>query len=618
MAQRTSFFNWGLCRSWLRRCWPLWAGYLALGLFIALTQSVPSPRGYIIPAEYAAEVNCDIVDAGISMARLSILVGIAAVMVMYSYMYSSRACGMVGALPVRRETVFTTAFVTGLVPLLLADVIIIGAIWTVYARTGVAEAKSVLTALGLAVMGLTAFYGFAVFCAVLTGSLAVLPTLYFVLGFPASVVDSCVCFLLEMLVYGFSSDAPYVTVLSPIVALLSELGVDRDSYVQSGTLAVDGVGLLAAYCAAGLALAVCALLIYRRREMERAGDVVAVPLLKPIFKYCMTFGCALVLAICPNAFAGGINVHSGTAQALVLLALMLLGAFVGYFASEMLMQKTLRVFHGHWRGFAVPCAVLAALTLAAETDVIGYERRTPDPDDVTSVYLSNYDTLISQPENIAAFVAYHEELIAQKQENESAEDKAWLRIVYTLRGGEQMCRLYDISDDTESRIDPTSNIRRLDAVLNTQEAVDFRIDFAHGRAVTPESIEYAWINGGYTDESGEWRDINVQLTPEQAAQLYNDCIVPDSKDSHLGHMWTVTDDEYFDTVSCLTLDITLREERSSDSDYATHCYAYIDLTMDAARSAAWLEENTELTLISMRDADPANAETRNIHTMPTV
>ena len=40
MKQKTSIFNWGLCRSWLKRCWPLWAVYLALLLF-ALQQSVP-------------------------------------------------------------------------------------------------------------------------------------------------------------------------------------------------------------------------------------------------------------------------------------------------------------------------------------------------------------------------------------------------------------------------------------------------------------------------------------------------------------------------------------------------------------------------------------------------
>ena len=174
MKQKTSFFNWGLCRRWLKRCWPLWAVYLALLLF-ALPQSVPEARHYTDKLFYAVEVNRSIVAVGISMAQTSIFVDIIAAMVMYSYMYSSRTCGMMNALPMRRETVFTTAFITGLAPFIIADIIAMGAAWALYARTGVVEAGNIFLALGYAVMGNTAFYGFAVFCAVLTGNLVVLP-----------------------------------------------------------------------------------------------------------------------------------------------------------------------------------------------------------------------------------------------------------------------------------------------------------------------------------------------------------------------------------------------------------------------------------------------------------
>ncbi len=188
MAQKTSFFNWGLSRSWLKRCWPLWTTYLAVWL-IALPQSVPELRRYSDILSYTVNVNTNVVRLGQNMAEMSIFAGIIAAMLMYSYMYSSRSCGMMNALPVRRETVFTTAFITGLVPFLIADVIVIAAAWAVYARTGVVETKNIFLALGFAVMGNIAFYGFAAFCAVLTGSLVVLPAVYLVLGCTAAVVE---------------------------------------------------------------------------------------------------------------------------------------------------------------------------------------------------------------------------------------------------------------------------------------------------------------------------------------------------------------------------------------------------------------------------------------------
>lgn len=623
MARRTSFFNWGLSRSWLKRCWPLWTAYLAEWL-IALPQSVPELRRYSDILSYTAAVNRSVVSFGQSMAQASIIVGIIAAMVMYSYMYSSRACGMMNALPVRRETVFTTAFVTGLAPLLLADVIIIGAVCAVYARTGVVETKNVFLALGFAVMGNVAFFGFATFCAVLTGSLVVLPAVYLVLGFAAAVAEYAVHVVLGSLMYGFNAGVSYGTALSPIVAVADNISVSQETvntadgrYELTGGLVVNGTALIAAYCAAGLILAVCALFIYRRRDMERAGDVVAVPVLKPIFKYCMTFGCALVLAISPELFSGGYAVRPGAATALVVLAMLLVGAFAGYFVSEMLMQKTLRVFRGHWRGFAVSCAVIIALTLGAELDATGYERRTPDPADVESVSLTYYGEQVelSRPENIAAVVGFHEEVIAQKGANEGAADRQWLGVEYTLRDGKHMKRDYSIADGAENRTDPDSNIRRLGAVLNTQEAVDSRIDFARGRAVTPASIAYAAISGAYMDEKGEWRNVAAELTAEQAVQLYNECVVPDSKDSRLGHVWTVQDDEYFDTVGNLSLDIQLRMERGRINEYAMRDYAYITLTMDAARCAAWLEENTDLTLLPLRESDPDYAAAAQLPVM---
>ena len=55
--------------------------------------------------------------------------------------------------------------------------------------------------------------------------------------------------------------------------------------------------------------------------------MVAVPVLKPIFKYCMTFGCALVLAVSPSYIGTGTINASGMTAALTELALLLAGAF---------------------------------------------------------------------------------------------------------------------------------------------------------------------------------------------------------------------------------------------------------------------------------------------------
>ena len=62
-------------------------------------------------------------------------------------------------------------------------------------------------------------------------------------------------------------------------------------YLEGGILLIE-----AAMAAIGIALTVLALLIFRRREMERSGDVIAVKPLRPVFLYCFSFGSAIVLS----------------------------------------------------------------------------------------------------------------------------------------------------------------------------------------------------------------------------------------------------------------------------------------------------------------------------------
>jgi len=67
------------------------------------------------------------------------------------------------------------------------------------------------------------------------------------------------------------------------------------------------------------------------------------------------------------------NVLYGVPAAVLVIAMLPVGAFIGWFGSEMLMQKTLRVFSRGWKQYAAVCGALMALALCAEFDVTGYE-----------------------------------------------------------------------------------------------------------------------------------------------------------------------------------------------------------------------------------------------------
>ena len=597
MKSKTSLFNKGVALNLLKRYWPLWLGYFVLLLLV--TPAVLSGRvDRLAPGEM---LNYTLLNTGVDVVYISMVVGVLSAMAMFNYLYSTKSCGMMNMLPIRRETMFLTAFLTGLMPLLAADVLVM-LITGLFYGGRLVYCKTLLLWLAMAVMGNISFYGFAVFCAVLTGNLVVLPVLYLVLNLTVYVAERAVRYLLGAFVYGMNASSCTLLVLSPIMELLNSLTVmsvnytDADGMVQAVANAyqVNGLGVLGIYCAAGLACAALALLIYRRRQMERATDVVAVPVLKPVFKYCMTFGTAVVLAYVVYAWLVPGNVN-GIAAALLVLALLLVGALIGYYAAEMLMRKTLKVFPGKWKGCLVSCLILAVLTMAWEFDLFGYERRIPEADQVESAWFLGNNTELTEPENIQALTQLHQSLVDNKSENESADEQYIVTIRYMLKDGGTLIRRYPIRCDREALNDPDSDIRRYEALENVEEARIRRI--VPSFPVTITNISYGDIYMSWSDEEGNYQGESLSLTDEQVFALYQ-CIRKDLEAGTAGRLWVGESDAYLDTVS--TIDINLEFVTGTGEDQKWS-YIYETLCLDEENTTNWIRENTDFTVMTQRE-----------------
>lgn len=597
MKSKTSLFNKGVALNLLKRCWPLWTGYFVLLLLV--TPAALSGRvDRMAPGEM---LNYTLLNTGADVVYISMAVGVLAAMAMFNYLYSTKSCGMMNMLPLRRETMFLTAFLTGLVPMLASDVLVMLITAVLYGGRLV-YFKTLLLWLAMAVMGNISFYGFAVFCAVLTGNLVVLPVLYLVLNLTVYVAERAVRYLLSAFVYGMNASSCTLLVLSPIMELLNSLSVmpvnyiDAEGMVQvvANAYRVNGLGVLGIYCAAGLVCAALALLIYRRRQMERATDVVAVPVLMPVFKYCMTFGTAVVLAYVVYAWLVSGNV-SGLAAALLVLLLLLVGAVIGYYAAEMLMQKTLKVFPGKWKGCLVSCLILAVLTMAWEFDLFGYERRVPEADQVESAWLVQNNTGLTEPENIQALTQLHQSFVDNKAENESAEERYTVTIRYMLKDGGTLVRCYPIRYDWEALNDPDSDIRRYEALENVEEARINRV--VPPFPVTITNISYGDVYMSWLDEEGYYQGENLSLTDEQVFALYQ-CMLKDLEAGTAGRYWVGESDAYLDTVSNIDINLEFVAGTGEDQKWS---YIYESLCLDEENVMNWIRENTDFTVLTQRD-----------------
>ena len=101
----------------------------------ALLASAP-PENFDVYSSWLANIDRSVLESGRILAFLAFFMGPPVAMAMLSYLYSPRACGMVCALPMRRETVYGTAVLTGLVPLLLADGLVFLLLLLHYGRRG--------------------------------------------------------------------------------------------------------------------------------------------------------------------------------------------------------------------------------------------------------------------------------------------------------------------------------------------------------------------------------------------------------------------------------------------------------------------------------------------------
>lgn len=619
MKSKTALFNKGVSLNLLKRYWPLWLGYLIIIMMVIPGGILPRLDNSYLRTEqdifwHFVDMNRSVLRLGNTGVTLSIFSGVIAAMVMYSFMYTTRGCTMMCALPVRRESLFVTTYLTGLIPMLLIDALAVAVTAVPAISSGYVDAINLWRLLAMLMLSNVAFYSFAVFCAVLTGNIVVLPAVYLVLNAAVVLAEQSVRSVLDIVVYGYNNIRGVLTGFSPIfaatdwfhpVAETAKVVENGHAFMQdTGKFTVDHFYVLVIYCVVGLALAALALCIYRRRDMECAGDVVAVPILKPIFKYCMCFGVAFCFAVLVynNVFYRS----SGLTEALIVLALLLVGAFIGYFVAEMLIQKTLRVFKGKWAGYIVSAAVLCAFLFAAEFDMTGYEKRLPDVSEVKDASLGYYEHAeLEKSESIETLIAYHSQLLDEKAANETAQNADMITLDYTLKDGKRISRRYPIAKDDAQLADETSAINCLFPVVNMQEAIDKRA--ATVIPVVADSVYDGWFNGYYMDEEDTWHNIEYKLTAEQVEDFYNNCILPDAARGKLKRIFPVNTEEYYSCATTVSFSFGMRDE-----ELMSYYYDFV-MYMDAPRCTQWIAENTDIELLPVKEADPRQAENDSVY-----
>lgn len=582
MKSKISFFNAGLFRSTLRRFWPLWTIHFAGWLLFLPVLTLMNNLGPNKSTNFIFAI-CE--SAVFASSVVAFIMAILAAMVVFSFMYSSRSTGLIASLPVRREAIFGSTWLGGVFVIVGSNLVIalLTFLFSLGATTSAALAfKAVCIWLGVYSMQFILFFGIASLTAVMTGSIAVLPILYIIFNFLAVGMEAiirldfscliwgmsngsfdCVLDFLSPLFYMVGSFVPDVEYNTPYVADTLGSLLDRECVAVTYSHWLPTV----IYCLVGLIFSAAALMVFRKRRMESAGDVVAVRCMHPVFKYGVT--------VC-SALCGGLLLYtvlfalfeSRSASVFIMILSMIIFAFIGYFGAKMLLEKSFHVFRGSWVGFIVVCCLCAVFTLCCDLDVCGIGAYVPKEGSIKSITVYQRGP-VEDPAIIENYRQLHEKIVSYKDEYEHivySDDTESIMFEYELKNGRTVSREYTLPMDDE-------NVERYYELANTPSLLLER--FSPSIPADEEHCSQAILYIGDNQR--------IDLTPAQAIDFYRNALLPDIKAGH-----KVISRTYDDIIA--TMYITFEQEIDNSRYYDSQDIV-VEITTDCTECISWIKDN---------------------------
>lgn len=588
MTSRISCFDRAIFLRELRRAAPLWALYL-LALLVPPLELVASfdPAGVNDFSEtlgsYANAFSCVV----------PFVYGAALAWVLHASLFRTVPTNFYAALPLRRETLFLTRWLTGLLTALVPN--LLSALLTLAVTTalGTPLPADCLRFFAAATLGFLFFYGLGTLCCMVSGHAAMMPVLYLILNFTVIVVEMVVQVLLESFVYGMPplGTSP-LAAFSPLYYML--FGGHYD--LSTSYLGIPDPGswrYLALLSVVGIAFSLLALFFFRRRDMERSGDIITVRWLRPVFQYAFTLGCALIFCQVVKSL---IRIPSFSSSFCAVMALLLLGAFLGHIAARMMLMKSVRVFRGGWLSLLVCCAVLAVGFGSMRLDLFGYSRRIPDTEEIQSVCLQPYDSMeymLETPDAIQAVRTLHERFIREREELSATKDTSLVYLIYELKNGKTLRRRFPLpTGETQ----PGTLEYEFDQVYNSTSFVLARtvpagLSEANMVSCTIVYTPFHNDSDGAPATASYDQSSSLTLGSQEAWTFYTTAILPDFEDSSLGrssfplYSYDAETDGYRVEFYFGYYD----DPNAAAEDRITRAFQ-LSLTSDAARTIAYLQK----------------------------
>lgn len=386
MRSKTSWFDKTLYRKHLTRWAPLW-GLYTLCLLGGMTMLYVSNGQQF----WFASRLSSILQKYVPLVNL--VYGALAALMIFGDLYDTRMCYSIHALPLRREAMFLSGIAAGLTFSVLP-----GLLFTL-CSIPLAMGTCVEGAWVIAPLWLLAntfqfmlFFGIAVLCVFLTGNRYTMLLAYIGINFFSMAVFYIVDRLYTPMLYGVVTPETIKTTLMPLYHVARPT-VEVESYfdvmqkywqnpqdMTAGfTIYWNNIGYLALCGLAGLGFMAAALVLYRKRKLEFAGDALAVKCLEPLVPIL----CGLAAGILGYLVVNRATWRYSVQNPVLLYSILAVAIGVGWFAGKMLLAKSAAVFKPKaFLGWGLLTAVMALSLVMTKYDVFKIDDYVPDASQV--------------------------------------------------------------------------------------------------------------------------------------------------------------------------------------------------------------------------------------------
>ena len=433
MKSRTSFFNRTVLRKDITRYAPVW-GLYAIGLLLFL----------LIPnLDWSVDEAADVMGSSMSsMGIVNVIYGGICALMVFGDLFKTRLCYATHAMPLRREGWFLTHFAAGLLFSIVPNLLL------VLCFLPLLQAYWYMGLLWLAASTLQFlfFFGAGAFCAVCAGNRLGAAAAYLIVNFGALLAEWYMENIYEPLLYGVEIDLEFLYYLMPATKMNS---LDMVNYIRRpfqfmGAISADWL-YLGIVAAVGILLAVAAVLLYRKRNLETAGDFLSLPAAKPVFLLVYTLSVGyLISVLIPFVYLG-----------------LLIGILIGFFTGKMLLERTVKVFRGwNFLQFGILTTALAITIGLTAVDAARLTQYVPETENVESMHFyfagdrylyqdKDFDGwTISDPAEIDQFRQFHKTMASGQYKNEAGESVT-VYVHYNLKNGMTVLRVYEVPLQTE-------------------------------------------------------------------------------------------------------------------------------------------------------------------------